>query len=62
MLVSFAGIEDAMAMDIAPQPKRIYAVVALSHIADSFKVIDNKVQKVPYQSVRVPVHSPAECI
>ena len=51
VLVSFAGIEDAMSMDITPLPKRIYALVSLSYAAGSFQVIEKKVQKVPYQSV-----------
>lgn len=50
ILVSFAGIEDKVGLDADPQPKRIYALVPLSYIAGAFHVIDQKVQKVPYQS------------
>lgn len=52
VLVSFAGIEETVAMDSAPQPKRIYAIVPLSYSAGTFQVVKKKVQKVPYQSVR----------
>jgi nuclear pore complex protein Nup133 len=45
-----------MAMDIGAHPRRIYAVVRLSYLADAFKV--DKVTSVPYQSVRLPIPIP----
>lgn len=38
-----------MAMDVGSQPRRIYALIRLSHLAEVFKV--DKVSSVPYQSV-----------
>lgn len=56
ILISFAGIEDQLAVDAAPQPKRIYAIVGLSYSVGAFQVIEKKIQKVPYQSVCCSVH------
>lgn len=54
VLVSYAGLEEAMpmAMDIGSHPRRIYALIRLSHLAEVFKV--DSVNSVPYQSVRLP--------
>ncbi|EKM55617.1 uncharacterized protein PHACADRAFT_256352 [Phanerochaete carnosa HHB-10118-sp] len=60
ILISFAGIEDQVAIDIAPQPKRIYAIVGLSYSSGAFRVIEEKIQKVPYQSTSssgAPMHA-----
>jgi nuclear pore complex protein Nup133 len=47
-----------MTIEITPQPKRIYALVAVSYIAGAFQVIGDKVVKVPYQSVRPSLYAP----
>lgn len=51
ILVSYAGVEETspMAMDIGSQPRRIYALIRLSHLVEVFKV--DHVNSVPYQSV-----------
>lgn len=38
-----------MAMDMGLQPRRIYALIRLSYLTDSFKV--DSISSVPYQSV-----------
>ncbi|KAF7967089.1 hypothetical protein HWV62_35891 [Athelia sp. TMB] len=50
ILVSYAGVEETspMAMDIGSQPRRIYALIRLSHLVEVFKV--DHVNSVPYQS------------
>ena len=63
MLVSYAGREEDYAMDGVdippynqPVPLRIYAIVPLTYAeeSESFEVsATKKVQKVPYQSVRL---------
>lgn len=47
-------------LDLDPQPKRIYALVPLSYVAGVFQVIEQKVQKVPYQSVCIFAPYPKE--
>ncbi|KAI0374941.1 hypothetical protein BV20DRAFT_934524 [Pilatotrama ljubarskyi] len=57
MLVSWAGQEDGTSTDLAPHPRRVYAVVYLRHLPDAFTV--TKVQAVPYQSTSssgAPMH------
>ncbi|KAF7796965.1 hypothetical protein EIP86_008153 [Pleurotus ostreatoroseus] len=60
VLVSFAGQEDTTSLDLTPQPRRIYAIVPLTHAAGSFQVSSTrKVVKVPYQSTSssgAPMH------
>ncbi|KIM87137.1 hypothetical protein PILCRDRAFT_64451 [Piloderma croceum F 1598] len=50
ILVSYAGSEDdtSIAMDVGSHPRRIYALIRLSYLADVFKV--DEVRSVPYQS------------
>lgn len=49
ILSSYAGPEEYNAMEMLPQPRRIYAVLYLS-FTGTFFVVDN-VTGVPYQSV-----------
>lgn len=63
LLLSFAGVEDTTAMDLDGQtlPRRIYAIVPLVYTGAGFQISNkNKVQKVPYQSVRI-YHTASSC-
>ena len=49
ILISYAGEEDATAMDVGNNPRRIYAIVRLAKALETFEV--KTVRAVPYQSV-----------
>lgn len=49
ILASYAGKDDKTVMDIV-EPRRIYALLRISHGLDSFKI--ESISSVPYQSVR----------
>lgn len=51
LLVSYAGVDDENSMIVSNNPRRIYALIRLSHTANSFAAEDAIV--VPYQSVGV---------
>ena len=51
LLVSYAGVDDENSMIVSNNPRRIYALIRLSHTANSFVAEDAIV--VPYQSVSV---------
>lgn len=49
LLVSYAGMDDGNSMMVSNNPRRIYALIRLSHTTNSFAAEDAIV--VPYQSV-----------
>ena len=51
LLVSYAGVDDENSMMVSNNPRRIYALIRLSHTTNSFAAEDAIV--VPYQSVSV---------
>ncbi len=51
LLVSFAGQEEIIQLEVTTHPRRVYAVVSLRHLPGAFQIL--KVRAVPYQSVSV---------
>ncbi|EJF65900.1 hypothetical protein DICSQDRAFT_49916 [Dichomitus squalens LYAD-421 SS1] len=57
LLVSFAGQDDDISMEVVAHPRRIYAILSIRHLPGAFHVL--KVQAVPYQSTSssgAPMH------